>query len=263
MHRRLPEKTTENSATDSQYILLPPKQRLVIDNKLHKKLALALVTRYSPDDPRIKISVGTASKYIPASVRQWGQVQIRDGGDRFKCRALLKGRKRTRDCTYVKVRLPDLPFLHCISPVNHKTHKYEAEVDFYERRINMEPVMMKKTFFAELHRIIRLKLPASEDLHLDEGEEIFLALVKTCKAEQDEYEYWKYSSLGGFEFVDLATVECMCHCADSTRQFYSIYRPTRQYLLSNPLSTSSRLSRQSRNTRRTHPFLGHTTNAYD
>ena len=37
-----------------------------------------------------------------------------------------------------------------------------------------------------------------------------------------------------------------CHRADSTRQFHSIYRPTRQYLLSNPLSTSSRLSRQSR-----------------
>ena len=37
-----------------------------------------------------------------------------------------------------------------------------------------------------------------------------------------------------------------CHRADFTCQFYSIYRPTRQYLLSNPLSTSSRLSRQSR-----------------
>ena len=36
----------------------------------------------------------------------------------------------------------------------------------------------------------------------------------------------------------------VCHCADSTRQFHSIYRPTRQYLLSNPLSSSSRLSRQ-------------------
>ena len=54
-----------------------------------------------------------------------------------------------------------------------------------------------------------------------------------------------------------------CHRADSTRQFYSIYRPTRQHLLSNPLSTSSRLSQQSRNTRRPHSFLEHTTNAYD
>ena len=68
--------------------------------------------------------------------------------------------------------------------------------------------MMKKMFFAELHRIVRLKLPASEDLHLDEYEEVFLALIKTCKAEQDEYGYWKYTSLGGFEFIDLATIKC-------------------------------------------------------
>ena len=98
------------------------------------------------------------------------------------------------------------PFFRCIL-VNG--HKYEAEVDFYERQTNMASVMMTKTFFTELHRIIRLKVPASEDLHLDENEEIFLALVKTCKAEQDENGYWKYSSLGGLEFIDLATIRCM------------------------------------------------------
>ena len=68
--------------------------------------------------------------------------------------------------------------------------------------------MMTKTFFAELHRIIHLKVPASKDLHLDEREEVFLALVKTCKAEQDENGYWKYSNLGGLEFIDLATIKC-------------------------------------------------------
>jgi len=68
--------------------------------------------------------------------------------------------------------------------------------------------MVKKIFFAELHHIIRLKIPANEDLCLGEREEVFLALVKTCKAEQDEYGYWKYSSLGGFEFIDLATIQC-------------------------------------------------------
>lgn len=91
---------------DSGYTLLPPKRKLVIDAKLHKKLAMALVTRYSPDDPSMKISMATASKYVPTNVRQWGQVQIRDGGDRFKSRAMLKGQKRARDCTYVKVSSP-------------------------------------------------------------------------------------------------------------------------------------------------------------
>lgn len=68
--------------------------------------------------------------------------------------------------------------------------------------------MIKKEFFAELHRIICLNIPANEDLYLDKHEEVFLALVKTCKAEQDECGYWKYSNLGGFEFIDLATIKC-------------------------------------------------------
>ena len=66
--------------------------------------------------------------------------------------------------------------------------------------------MVKRIFFAELHRIIRLKVPTNEDPHLSEHEEIFLALVKTCKAEQDEYGYWNYSDLSSLEFIDLATI---------------------------------------------------------
>jgi hypothetical protein len=103
--------TAENFTIDSGYVLLPPKRRLVIDSKLCKKLAMALVTRYSPSDPQMKISMATASKYVPASVRQWGQAQIHDGGDRFKCRAMLKGQTRTRDCTYVKVSPSSPSFL--------------------------------------------------------------------------------------------------------------------------------------------------------
>ena len=95
---------------DSEYILLPPKRKLVIDAGLRKKLAMALVTRYSPNDLSMKISITTASKYIPASVRQWGQAQIRNGGDRFKSRALLKSQKRTRDCTHVKVSVHPASF---------------------------------------------------------------------------------------------------------------------------------------------------------
>ena len=68
--------------------------------------------------------------------------------------------------------------------------------------------MIKKTFFAELHRIVRLDIPPNEDLHLDEHQMLLFALVKTCKAEQDEYGHWKYSRLGGFEFIDLATIKC-------------------------------------------------------
>jgi hypothetical protein len=104
------EKLTDACAKDSDYVLLPPNKKLEIDSGLRKKLAAALVTRYSPDNPQMKISIATASKYVPQSVSQWGQAQIRGGGDRFKCRALLKGRQHARDCTYVKVIAPSIFF---------------------------------------------------------------------------------------------------------------------------------------------------------
>ena len=125
----LGEEITNNCVIDSNYILLPPKRKLEIDSRLRKKLAAALVTRYSPDDPRMKISITTASKYVPASIRQWGQAQIRDGGDRFKCRVLLKGQRHTRDCTYVKVSILK-PSPYCISPANHKTVSMKLRLIF-------------------------------------------------------------------------------------------------------------------------------------
>jgi hypothetical protein len=78
----------------------------------------------------------------------------------------------------------------------------------YERQVNRAPVMVKKMFFAELHRLVRLEISASEDLHLREREEVFLALVKTCKAEQNQHGHWRYSDLGGLEFIDLSTIVC-------------------------------------------------------
>ena len=107
-HRKRADALTQ----DSNYMLLPLERKLEIDNRLLKKLAATLVIRYSPDDPRKKISIATASKHVPTSIRQWGQAQIRNSGDRFKCCALLKGQRHTRDCTYVKVSV----FLHFCSP---------------------------------------------------------------------------------------------------------------------------------------------------
>ena len=100
------------------------------------------------------------------------------------------------------------PFSSVRSTLIITIYKYEAEVDLYERQVNREPVMVKKMFFAELHRLIRLEIPASEDLHLHGHEDIFLALVKTCKAEQGHHGHWRYSNLGGFEFIDLSTIVC-------------------------------------------------------
>ena len=66
-------------------------------------LAAALVTRYSPDDPRLKIPIAKAKICLPEIVRQWGQVQIMGGGDKLTCSALIKPGRYTRDCTFIKV----------------------------------------------------------------------------------------------------------------------------------------------------------------
>lgn len=67
--------------------------------------------------------------------------------------------------------------------------------------------MVRRTFFGKLQRIVHLKVPASQELHLDEPEDVLLALVRTCDAEQDEYGYWKYSDSGSLGFVDLTTIK--------------------------------------------------------
>ena len=125
-------KFTDNRTKDSDYTLLPPKRMLKIDSWLWKKLTTALVTRYSPDDPRMKISMTTASRYVPASVCQWGQAQVCDGGDRLKCRALLKGQKHARDCTYIKV---STFYPHFPSLANHEITSMRPRLIF----MNVKP----------------------------------------------------------------------------------------------------------------------------
>ena len=117
---------------DSEYVLLPPKRVLEIDHRLQRKLAAALVTRYSPDDPQMKISIATTSRHVPTSLYQWGQAQVRGGGDRFKCRALLKDQRWVHDCTYVKVsKAPVFCYTH---PTNHEMISMKLELTFMNIR---------------------------------------------------------------------------------------------------------------------------------
>ena len=86
----------------------------------------------------------------------------------------------------------------------------------------MLPVMVKKTFFTKLHCIICVDMPSNKDLHLCDHEEVFLALVKTCKTEQDRHRHQKYSNLGGVEFIDLATIRQTVGCVYDRGAWYSV-----------------------------------------
>ena len=92
-----------------------PRKMLKLDDDVRTKLAMALVTRFSPLHKGRKIASFTAKKYIPTeAVLQWGKVQITEGGDKLCCRSMIKPGSLGRDCTYVRVSLvritpPNLP----------------------------------------------------------------------------------------------------------------------------------------------------------
>lgn len=81
-----------------------PKKVLKLGEDVRTKLAMALITRYSPLQKGPKIPSFVAKRYIPTeAVLQWGRVQITEGGDRICCRAMIKPGSLGRDCTYVRV----------------------------------------------------------------------------------------------------------------------------------------------------------------
>jgi hypothetical protein len=82
-----------------------PRKLLALDEDVRTKIAIALITRYSPlRGP--KITLFAAKKYVPTvAVLQWGRIQVTEGGDRMCCRELVKPGSLGHDCTYVRVRL--------------------------------------------------------------------------------------------------------------------------------------------------------------
>ena len=69
--------------------------------------------------------------------------------------------------------------------------------------------MVLATFFGELQRIVKIELPPTRQLNLDEPQKLFYAIVKQCNAEQSREGFWEYRELGGLEAVDLELVQCV------------------------------------------------------
>jgi len=65
-----------------------------------------------------------------------------------------------------------------------------------------------KTFFGELQQIVKIELPPTSNLNLNEPQTLFYAIVKQCNAEQSREGFWEYRELGGLEAVDLGLVQC-------------------------------------------------------
>jgi hypothetical protein len=69
--------------------------------------------------------------------------------------------------------------------------------------------MVLETFFGELQRVVKIDLPATPDLRLNEPVMLFYAIIKQCKAKKGRDGFWEYKELGGLEAVDIGLVQCV------------------------------------------------------
>jgi hypothetical protein len=186
-----------------------PRRLLRLDEDVRTKLALALITRFSPLHKGHKIPLFVARRHIPTGpVLQWGRVQIAEGGDKMCCRSMIKQGSLGRDCTYVRVSLMGSHF--SVSLPNVITFpQYEATVDRNTNAKNKQPDMVLDTFFGELQRIVKIEVPATSQLNLREPQTLFFAVVKQCNAKHTKGGFWEYMALGGLEAVDLGLVQCV------------------------------------------------------
>lgn len=102
-----------------------------------------------------------------------------------------------------------MPLCHnCISLQSH-CQQYEATVDRNARAKNKHPDMVLKTFFGELQQIVKIDLPATSQLNLEEPQMLIYAIVKQCNAKQSNEGLWEYKELGGLEAIDIGLVQCV------------------------------------------------------
>jgi hypothetical protein len=69
--------------------------------------------------------------------------------------------------------------------------------------------MVLETFFGELQRIIKIDVPATSQLNLEEPQTLFFAIVKQCNATKSREGFWEYVKLGGLEAVDIGLIQCV------------------------------------------------------
>lgn len=84
---------------DPRALLLTPRaESLPVTPELKRKIAKFLATT-------LEVNGNEAKKYIPETLKQWGRLQISDGGDMVHARGYHKLREDTRDSSFVRVSI--------------------------------------------------------------------------------------------------------------------------------------------------------------
>lgn len=81
---------------DPNALLLTPRNQFEVDASLRRKIIKYLATSFNADVKDIKL-------LVPASLRQWGRVLIKGGGDLIHARACHTLRPDGRDASFVRV----------------------------------------------------------------------------------------------------------------------------------------------------------------
>ncbi|EPQ49976.1 hypothetical protein GLOTRDRAFT_67190 [Gloeophyllum trabeum ATCC 11539] len=147
--------------------------------------------------------MAVARRHVPATLPQWGKVQIIDGGDLIYARDLVPLRERDRDASFVR---------------------YQLLVDKNARRRALTPEFEPCDFYGQLRNIFVLDLPPSRDLGLSESTTILLAAVHSVKIDKPaDIDVPFYREEGRTEVVDLAAVQCVVgRVYDDVRKWWAI-----------------------------------------
>lgn len=89
--------------------------------------------------------------------------------------------------------------------------QYELYVDKYANQRRKKPKFELKTFYGQIQQIIVVRMPATPDLRLNEGETVIFASIKNCQIERsNDLDLHYYRSEEGYtELVDLEAVQCL------------------------------------------------------
>ncbi|EIW62612.1 uncharacterized protein TRAVEDRAFT_115107 [Trametes versicolor FP-101664 SS1] len=169
-------------------ILLPAHHRIVLqDRGVKDKIIGALCTRFRTYTPAM------IRRALPSEVDEWGKVRILNDGDTMRAATLHKGGEDTRDASFVR---------------------YEVLVDLNTRFRNLPVILQPKTLYGQLQRIFEIQLsslPHNGNPPGDPPPPVVLAAIQTCDIQRsnDALDIHYYSRMGGIDYVDITTIQCV------------------------------------------------------
>ena len=86
-------------------------------------------------------------------------------------------------------------------------------VDKFANQRRKTPKFELKTFYGQIQHIFHVRMPATDDLHLDKPENLLLASIKNCPIEQhnvNDLDMHYYRNEEGYtEVVDISAIQCL------------------------------------------------------